>query len=147
MVIEPQVVNELEYNVMRDEVTTLHHTASINYGETKKKGVVFTTYTDDYTLMGDLIEAVLALAVDIVQYGIEGTAYGVNNQPRLDLQPCLDNSKVFIMSNRLIAPRVLNNYFNHDEIIYPDKLSNTLKSIVTTNKQTIKDRAKDSELY
>lgn len=146
LVIEPQILNEQEYNILKSEITTINKVAPINYGETKNKGVVFTSYTDEYLLVNDIIEAIFNLAVDLTKSGIEDTIY-YDNYSRKDLIPCLENSKCFILSSKLDKPKCLSKYFSPNEIIYPHKLSPVLKTIVNTNKKTIKDKVNDDKLF
>lgn len=145
LLIEPQVLNDNEYKLLKSEITNSNHLAPINYGETKNKGVVFTSYTSEYFLVNDIIEAIFNLAVDLTKTGINDTIY--NSYSREDLIPCLENSKCYILSKKLDKPKCLSKYFSENEILYPNKLSPLVKSIVSTNKKTIKDKVNDDKLF
>lgn len=140
LVIEQQVLNEQQYSILKETITTPTHIASINYGETNHKGVVFTGYTSNTSCLNDIIDAILALSVDIVNMGISDYEYAHTMKPREDLRLCLDNSKCYIIGN-ISEPSCLSKYFNVDEIIKvsSNNITGRLGRIVLANKDTLAD--------
>lgn len=147
LVIEPSVLTPLQYSLVEKDIFTTTHDGSISVGETQKDGVVFRVFTENYNQTGELIDAIFALALDLVNYGLDNPESKHNNETRYDLRPCLENAKCYILSNKLDKPKGLSNYFSPHEIFYPNKLKGTLKSISKTNKEYFKENEDDYKFF
>lgn len=145
LVIEDIVVSESQYNAIKGKLQTPMSIKPIEMGDTKNNGVVFGTYLSSSSLLDTYIDAILALANDIVTVGVSYDN-GQQPTPRIDLSPCLSNSKVYILNDKIKKPKCLSKYFSSDEIIYPstDKLLGKLKNIKVANELNLKDTEEDS---
>lgn len=146
LVIEDTVVNENQYKALKDKLQTPLSVKPIEMGDTQGRGVVFGTYLSSENLLDTYIDAILALANDVVTIGVD---YGNGKlpKPRTDLAPCLDNSKVYILNDKIKKPKCLSKYFSSDEIIYPStqKLRGKLSNIKRANQLNLQDIEEDSK--
>lgn len=144
LVIEDLALSKNQYLALKSKLQTPNNIKPIEYGDTQNKGVVFSTYLSSPVLFNDYIDAFLALANDVVNLGMDKED-GKPPVPRLDLKPCLDNSKVYILNDKIKQPKVLSKYFEPNEIIYPStqKLKGKLGNIVRANQSNLKDSEED----